>query len=63
MEKYGSSSAMPKGDKGSSGKIMKNHGNTTSIATTNAQLYDMGRVKNRPFCQEGYPSQAFDYKY
>ena len=48
--------------KGKSGKVMKNHGNTSSIST-DAQKHDMGRVQKRGMEKRGYSDKAFDYKY
>lgn len=44
-------------------KIMKNHGNTSSIETTDAEQFDLGRVDFRPMMRRGYCMEAYDYKY
>lgn len=49
--------------KGMGPKVMKNHGNTYPIETTDAEYYDMNRMKNKPMNRQGYCKQAFDYKY
>jgi hypothetical protein len=48
---------------GKSQKIMKDHGNTTSIETTSPQKFDMGRVNPSKMEKKGYSNKAFDYKY
>ena len=45
-----------------SGKVMKNHGNTSSI-NANAQKYDMGRLQPLKAERKGYSEKAFEYKY
>ena len=45
-----------------SGKVMKNHGNTSKV-DTNAQKYDMGRMQKLGMERKGYPQKAFEYKY
>jgi len=52
---------MMKGKKG--GGVMKNHGNTSSIATISPQKRDMGRLDVRPMEYRGYSEKAFAYKY
>ena len=49
--------------KGKTDKVMKNHGNTTSIATTSPQKFDMGRVQRSKMEKKGYSDKAFNYKY
>ena len=49
--------------KGKTGKVMKNHGNTTSIETTSPQKFDMGRLQRSNMEYKGYSKKAFDYKY
>tara|TARA_R110000868_G_scaffold300583_2_gene561011 strand:- start:9139 stop:9309 length:171 start_codon:yes stop_codon:yes gene_type:complete len=44
------------------GKVMKNHGNTSSIST-DAQKYDMGRLQKEKMERKGYSEKAFAYKY
>lgn len=48
--------------KGGSKKVMKNHGNTSSI-NTDSEKFDMGRLQMRPHEYKGYSDRAFDYKY
>ena len=45
-----------------SGKVMKNHGNTSSI-NTDAQKFDMGRLQRSGMESKGYSAKAFEYKY
>ena len=45
-----------------SGKVMKNHGNTSSIKA-DAQKFDMGRMQKSPMEKRGYSDKAFEYKY
>jgi hypothetical protein len=45
-----------------SGKLMKNHGNTSAIKT-DAQKFDMGRLQRSPMEKRGYDGKAFEYKY
>jgi len=44
------------------GKVMKNHGNTSSI-NTDAQKFDMARVQRSGMEKRGYDGKAFEYKY
>ena len=48
--------------RGKSGKIMKNHGNTSPI-DSDAQKFDMGRLQKCKMERRGYSDKAFDYKY
>lgn len=68
-EAYGSGSSsngrymgMIKG-KGMNKEVMKSDGNVFPIETTDAQKFDMGRMKILPMERRGYPEKAFDYKY
>ena len=54
--------SMKSGSKGNGG-VMKNHGNTSSIETNNAQRFDMGKIQERPMMRKGYPMEAYGYKY
>ncbi len=45
-----------------SGKLMKNHGNTSAIQT-DAQKFDMGRLQRSGMEYKGYDNKAFEYKY
>jgi len=47
---------------GSKQKVMKNHGNTSSIQT-DAQKFDMGRCQKLGHERKGYDQKAYDYKY
>jgi hypothetical protein len=62
MKEYKGNDKYAKMMGGKSGKLMKNHGNTSSI-NTNAQKADMGRVQNLKMNSKGYSEKAFDYKY
>ena len=55
--------SMIRGSSGKSMELMKNHGNTSSIQTTSAQKFDMGRMRVIPMEYRGYSNKAFDYKY
>lgn len=48
--------------KGGNSKLMKNHGNTSSI-NTDAQKFDMGRVQRLKMERKGYAEKAFEYGY
>ncbi len=65
MPKYSAKKGYDKSaySKGSKGAVMKSHGNVSSIETTAAQKFDMGRMQIRPMEYRGYAHQAFDYKY
>ena len=52
-----------KGSSKGSGGVMKNHGNTSSIETNNAQRFDMNRIQERPMMRKGYCMEAYGYKY
>jgi hypothetical protein len=43
-------------------KVMKNHGNTSSIKA-DAQKYDMGRLQKKSMSHKGNSEKAYDYKY
>ena len=43
-------------------KTMGHDGGVTKIST-NGQKYDMGRVQKLPSNSQGYPQQAFNYKW
>ena len=45
------------------GGRMTNHGNTSSITTTQDQQKDMGRIREIPSRQQGNNPKAFKYKY
>jgi len=44
------------------GKVMKNHGNTSSISS-DAQSFDLNRMKWLAKEKRGYDSKAYEYKY
>ena len=48
--------------KGSTGKVMKNHGNTTGI-NTDAQKFDMKRGQFLAKERKGYDNKAWEYGY
>ena len=52
---------MMKGNK-SDMKLMKNHGNTSSI-DSDAQKFDMKRMQWLDHEKKGYDNKAFEYKY
>lgn len=49
--------------KGMGKKIMGHDGSVHKIQTTNAQKYDLSRMKWIPFCRDGYDREAFDYQW